>query len=217
MLKKKKSKIDKINTEFQELIRETTEKFFHYMNDYIENRLDDVDSKFQEIIQCEKQCDRIKERYVEILFQEKRALPFLVEDRYKIVSSIDKILNKIEYIARFMQVYPFKINADVNENLMQLNKLIFDGVNQLMNCALLMETNFDAAYLITFEVEKARRQAHDLKFKILDIIFKKKRESGEALRISLTTKLIDLLYDVIQWVEQISDYLRGLIIKYPNR
>ncbi|MFX0070903.1 MAG: DUF47 family protein, partial [Candidatus Hermodarchaeota archaeon] len=199
-----------------ELIRETTEKFYDHMNDYIENRLDDVDSTFQEIIQCEKQCDRIKERYIEILFKYKRALPFLVEDRYKIVSSLDKILTKIEFIARFMQVYPFRIKEDINNDLMKLNKLIIDSVNQLMNCALLMETNFEAAYLITFEVEKYRREAHDLKFKILGVLYKDKNNE-KALRIMLTTRIITLMYEVIQWVEQISDFLRGLIIKYPNR
>ncbi|TFG06513.1 MAG: DUF47 family protein [Promethearchaeota archaeon] len=213
-MRKNKSKIYKINEEFQELIRETAEKLYFYLSDYIENKLGDVDQKFEEIIQYEKKCDRIKERYIETLFKDKRALPFLLEDRYKLVISLDKILNRIEFIARFMEVYPFKIYPEISEELNALNKLTFDGIVQLMNCALLMETNFDAAYQITFEVEKARRQAHDVKFKILDVIYQKKEE---PLRIQLTAKLITLIYDVTQWVEEISDFLRGLIIKYPNR
>jgi predicted phosphate transport protein (TIGR00153 family) len=173
-----------------------------------------VDEKFQEIIQCEKRCDRLKEKYIEILFKDKRALPFLVEDRYKIVTSLDKILNRFEYLARYIQVYPFVIYPELRKDLNILNKMSFESVNQLLNCSLLMETSFEGAYELTFEVEKIRREAHDLKFRMFDNIFKKK---DEPLRVNLTWKIISLLYEVISWAEQITDFLRGLIIKYPSR
>ena len=214
-MKKSKQKIfEKINQEFQEEIRNGAEKLFNYMSDYIENKLDKVDEKFQEIIMCEKRCDRIKEKYIEILFKDKRALPFLIEDRYKIITSLDDILDMSETIARYMQVFPFEIYEDIRDEMNQLNKLYLETVNQLLNCTLLMETNFSGAYEITFEIEKWKRQAYDLKFKILDIIFPKKKE---PLRINLTWKIVSLIYDVISWVEEISDYLRGLIIKYPGK
>ena len=59
--KMKKENITQINKEFQEEIRNGAEKLFNYMSDFIENRLDKVDEKFQEIIMCEQRCDRIKE------------------------------------------------------------------------------------------------------------------------------------------------------------
>ncbi|MFX1256777.1 MAG: hypothetical protein ACFFAN_02880, partial [Promethearchaeota archaeon] len=95
-----------------------------------------------------------------------------------------------------------------------LNELYLKTVNQLLNCTLLMESSFEGAYQITFEIEKHRREAHNLKFKMLDNLFKKTKE---PIRINLTWKLIDLIYEVISWAEEISDYLRGLIIKYPSR
>ena len=213
-MKKRKQKIDEINQEFQEEIRNGAEKLFNYMSDYIENRLDKVDEKFQEIIMCEKRCDRIKEKYIEVLFKDKRALPFLIEDRFKIITSLDKILNMSETIARYMQVFPFEIYEDIREEMNQLNKLYLEIVNQLLNCTLLMETNFSGAYEITFEIEKWKRQAYDLKFKLLDLIFQKKEE---PLRVNLTWKIVSLIFDVISWAEEISDFLRGLIIKYPGK
>ena len=214
ILKKKKENISQINTEFQEEIRTGAEKLFNYMSDFIENRLDKVDERFQEIIICEKKCDRIKEKYIEVLFKDKRALPFLIEDRYKIINYLDNIMDMSETLARYMQVFPFEIYEDIRDEMNQLNKLYLSTVNQLLNCTLLMETSFSGAYDITFEVEKWKRQAYDLKFKILDIIFQKKKE---PLRISLTWKIVTLLFDVISWAEQISDFLRGLIIKYPGK
>ncbi|MFX0138689.1 MAG: DUF47 family protein [Candidatus Hodarchaeota archaeon] len=214
ILKKKKEDISQINLEFQEEIRTGAEKLFNYMSDFIENRLDKVDERFQEIIMCEKKCDRIKEKYIEVLFKDKRALPFLIEDRYKIINYLDNIMDMSETVARYMQVFPFEFYEDIRDEMNQLNKLYLEIVNQLLNCTLLMETSFSGAYEITFEIEKWKRQAFNLKFEILDIIFRKK---DEALRISLTWKIVTLIFDIISWAEEISDFLRGLIIKYPGK
>ena len=85
-MRKKKQDIDAINKEFQEEIRNGAERLYNYMTDFIDNRLDNIDEKFHKIIMQEKLCDRIKESYIEGLFKDKRALPFLVEDRYKIIT-----------------------------------------------------------------------------------------------------------------------------------
>ncbi len=212
-MKEKKVKLEKINSEFQAEIRNGAEKLFDYMTDFIESQVDKA--KFQEVVAIEKNCDRLKEQYIELLFKNKRALPFLVEDRYKIVRSLDKILNKSEFIARLMQVFPFELFDDIKSDIQELNILYLEAINQLLNCTMLMETDFEAAYSLTFEVEKLRRKAHDLKFKILDVLFNKHKD--EPLRVDLTWHLIRLFYDGISWTEEISDYLRSLIIKYPSR
>jgi len=215
-VRKKKTDIDEINNEFQEEIRNGAEKLFSYMTDYIDNHLEKVDEKFQEIILCEKKCDRLKEKYIEILFKDKRALPFLVEDRYKIITSLDDILDRSELIARYIQVFPenFEFFKDIREDLHQLIKYYLETINQLLNCTLLMETDFSAAYDLTFEVEKWKRKAFDLKFKLLEVVFQK---TDEPLRVSLTWKVIGLIYDSISYSEEISDHLRGLVIKYPGK
>lgn len=215
-MKRKKNELSEINEQFQEEIRNGAEDLFNYMSDFIDNRLEKVDEKFQEIILHEKRCDRLKEKYIEILFEDKRALPFLVEDRYKIITSLDDVVDRSEFIARYMQVLPdnFEFYKDIRENMHHLNKYYLETINQLLNCTLLMETDFKAAYELTFEVEKWKRQAYDLKFKLLDVVFQK---TDKPLIVNLTWKVIDLIYDVISYSEEISDYLRGLIIKYPGK
>lgn len=213
-LKPKKSNLEQINEDFQEGIRSAAERFFFYLNDFIDDKLKAANQKFEEIILYEEKCDTLKERYIELLFKERRALPFLVEDRHNIITSLDKVLNKYEYLSRYLQIFPFKIYPEIREDLKAYNKLTFDTVNQILNCSLLMESSFSGAYEITFEVERLRKEAHSIKFKILGVIFKK---TEEPLRVNLTWKIVSLMYDIIAWSEQISDYLRGLIIKYPNR
>ena len=76
------------------------------------------------------------------------------------------------------------------------------------------DLEFVGAFGLTFEIEKSKREAHDLKFKMLDTIFQK---SKQPLRVNLTWKIITLIYDAISAAEEISDFLRGLVIKYPSR
>ncbi len=212
-----KPKLDEINEKFQEEVRSGCQKLYNYLSDFIEKKLVDdklIDDKFQEVIACEKRADKLKDQYLELLFKDKKALPFLVEERYKIITSLDKIANKSEIIARYMMIFPFEIYDDLREDFIALNKLYMDITNQLLNCTLLMETKFDSSYELTFEIENLRRESHDLKFRMFESLFKK---TDNVLRINLTWKLIGLLYDVISCSEEISDFLRCLIIKYPEK
>jgi predicted phosphate transport protein (TIGR00153 family) len=213
-LKGKKLKLEDINQEFQEEIRNSAEKLYFYLSDYIDDKIVESKNKFQEIIEGETRCDELKENYIRLLFKERRALPFLVEDRYTIIILFDKIMNKLELIARYMQINPFKLDLEIKEDMKEYIKLYYNTVIQLLNLSLLMEKNFRGAYEITFEIERLRLEAHNLKFKILESIFKK---TDEPLKVNLTWKLISLIYDVISYAEEISDFLRGLIMKYPRR
>lgn len=212
LLKEKKNELTEINKEFLtetlvgiEALHKATSRF---INDKLnKNELEDV-------IQSEKKCDRIKEKYVQVLFKDKRALPFLVEDRYNILMKLDQVNDKAEFFARFLQVYPFNLYAEIKEKFITLCDSCYNTVKELVNCATLIETDFDGAYKVTFNVESIRREARKAKFELLDLLFKKK---DDPTKIYLTSKLVTYIYEIASWAEQTSDYLRGLIIKYPTR
>jgi len=77
-----------------------------------------------------------------------------------------------------------------------------------------MESNFEEAFEKTFEIESDRRNAKKLKYRIFDKLYQKK---DNVLQIYLTSKLVAYTYDVLDAAEDIADYLRGLIIKYPSK
>jgi len=210
--KEKRNELLEINKEFLEETSNAAEILKTLIGNFLESTLKPED--LEDVIQSEKKCDRIKERYVQVLFKDKRALPFLVEDRYKILMMIDQINDKAEFFARFLQVYPFKIYEDIKELFRSLCNFCYETVKELINCATLIETDFDEAYRITFKVESNRRDARKAKFELLDVLFKKK---DDPTKVYLTSKLVTYLYDIASWAEEISDYLRGLIIKYPSK
>ena len=211
-MKTEKVNIRDINKEFLAELSKGINVLQECMNDLIENKLDE--SKLDVVITCEHNCDRIKEKFIEILFKDKKALPFLVEDRYKIMNALDDISDKTEGIARHLKVFPFEIFQEIKEEMKKLNDNSKEVVDILIDCVDLMETDFDAAYQKTFNIETLKRKARHSKYDILEIIYKKKEE---ALRVILTSNLINQIFDLIGMTEKISDFLRGLILKYPNQ
>jgi len=211
-MKTKKIKISDISKEFLDELSKGINALQECINNLIENKVDQ--SKLDEVITCEHKCDRIKERFIETLFKDKKALPFLVEDRYKIMNAIDGISDKTEGIARHMKVFPFEVFQEIREELRNLTSYSKEVVEILIDCIGLMETDFKAAYQKTLNIESLKRKARHSKYDILEIIYKKKEE---ALRVILTSNLTNQIFDLIGMTEEISDYLRGLILKYPNQ
>ncbi len=205
--------LDEINKEYLSEAKCAFGLLFNEINDLCQGHLEDED--LDKVINCEQKCDRLKEKYIEILFKNKRGLPFLIEDRYHIINTIDKkIVGRCELVARFLQVFPFDIYKDIIDGIADLNQKFLNISEELIKCLELVENNFDEAYKKTFEIESMRRNAREIKFNITGILYKKK---GDDLRIYLTSKLVQHIYEIINNAEEISDYLRGLIIKYPSK
>ena len=78
-----------------------------------------------------------------------------------------------------------------------------------------METDFNKAYQKSFNIEPLKRSARSAKYDILEIIYQKSQE--RTLRVYLTSKICIKMFDMIERAEEISDFLRSLIIKYPSK
>jgi len=212
LLKDKKNELFDINKEFLAETLNGSALLHEALSTFIDDKL--KKESIEGVIQIEKKCDRLKEKYTEVLFRDKRALPFLVEDRYNILMMIDSVNDKMEFFARFLDVYPFKLYKEIKEEFKALCSACGQSVEELVDSALLIETDFDGAYKITFEIEERKREARRAKFNLLGKLYKMK---DDPTRVYLTSKLVTYIYDIVSWVEETSDYLRGLIIRYPTR
>ena len=166
------------------------------------------------VIKVEKRCDGLKEKYVQVLYRDKRALPFLVEDRYNILMMIDTVNDKMEFFSRFLGIYPFKLYKEIKDEFRNLYRACSLAVEMLVDCATIIETDFDGEYKKTFEIEEKKREARTAKFNLLGKVYKM---NDNPTKVYLTSKLVTYMYDIVSWAEETSDYLRGLIIKYPSK
>ena len=213
LLKDKKSRILNAANEFHAQVLKGSDLLQDCINDLIEGKLDKA--KLEEVVKSEHEGDIAKEKYINILYQDQRALPFLIEDRYRLIKYLDIVSDKSEELARGLQVFPFDCYDDIKEDLKNLNNTYEDTIKLLIDMINLMETDFKTAYQKSFEIEALKRKGRELKFKILGMIYQKSEE--KSLRIYLTSKICIKLFDMITYAEEISDFLRSLIVKYPSK
>jgi len=183
------------------------------INDLVNEELDE--KKLDEIIQCEHNADRAKENYINLLYKDQRALPFLVEDRYRLIKYLDIISDNSEDLAMGLKVYPFELFDEIKEDIKIINDLYQETIDTLIDMVNLMETDFKTAYNKSFHIETLKRNAREAKFRILEVIYQKPKE--KSLRIYLTSKICIKIFDMILRAEEISDFLRSLIVKYPSK
>ena len=210
--KDKKNELEEVNKEFLSETLNASAILHEVVSNFIDGLLNKQD--LEKIIEIEHKCDNIKEEYVKVLFRDKRALPFLVEDRYRILHMMDQVNDKMEFFSRFLKTVPFKLYDDIKDEFRELCSACSQSVEELVNCATLIETDFESAYKLTFKIEEHKRNARKAKFDLLEKLY---NMDDNPVRIYLISKIVTYLYDIASWVEETSDYLRGLIIKYPSR
>jgi predicted phosphate transport protein (TIGR00153 family) len=183
------------------------------INDLVNGKLSE--KKLEEVIQCEHNADQAKENYINILYKDKRSLPFLVEDRYRLIKYLDIVSDNSEDLAHGLEVYPFELFDDIKADMKIINDLCKETIESLVEMVNLMETDFKTAYQKSFHIETLKRSAREAKYKILGLLYKKPKE--KSLRVYLTSKICIKIYDMIARAEEISDFLRSLIVKYPSK
>ncbi len=213
LLKEKKLKLLEASNEFHTLVLKGSDLLHECINDLIKGKLNK--SKLEDVIKCEHDGDVAKENYIKILYEDKRALPFLIEDRYRLIKYIDTVSDKSEELARGLQVFPFDCYDDIKEDMKTLNDTYEEAVKLLIEMINLMETDFKTVFQKSFNMETLKRNGRESKFRILEVIYKKSEE--KSLQIYLTSKICIKLFDMIGMAEEISDFLRSLIIKYPSK
>ena len=106
-MKEKKNDLIEVSEKYQTELLKCIKNLHESVSTLIASKINQT--KLDEVIACEQACDQLKEEYIEIIYKQKRALPFLIEDRYKIITNLDDIADKSEGLARHMKIYPFEI------------------------------------------------------------------------------------------------------------
>ncbi len=212
LFKEKKNELLEVGKEFQDEVLKGVQLLNECIRDCIANKCDI--EKIKSVILSEHIGDRLKDKYIEILYKDKRALPFLVEDRYRIIKYLDVISDTTEDIAYILKIYSFDIYDDIEEDLAKLGNVMVECVKELVDMVGLMETDFKTSYEKSFIVEGHKRVARELKYKILEKLYQK---DDKSLKVYLTSKLCIKTFDIITRAEEISDFLRSLIVKYPSK
>ena len=159
-----------------------------------------------EIIQLEKDADKVKDVFFESIFRKKAYLPQITEERHKMMLNADRLLGRIERAVRVLCLkkldsayFPHEleeiidITEDVVEDYIEANKLFF--------------SDFEAAAKLTSKVEDNRDRVRDLFYIVSEMIVNDEVPRGTGRVLNATTRIsIEAEVGV--------DYLKVLIAKH---
>ncbi|MFX1569421.1 MAG: DUF47 family protein [Promethearchaeota archaeon] len=213
LIQDKKKKLLEAAEKFHSEVLKGADLLHECINDLIKGKLDS--SKLDKVVECEHNADIAKEEYINVLYHDKRALPFLVEDRYRLIKYLDVVSDDSEELARGLKVFPFELYDDIKNEMQSINDTYEQTIEILIEMITLMETDFQTAYKKSFEIEKLKRSAREAKYKMLGVVYQK--SESKSLQVYLTSKICIKIFDMIKRAEEISDFLRSLIVKYPSK
>lgn len=165
-----------------------------------------------QIIKNEQRVDRLKEQFTENLFHKKRFLSSMQKiDNVTIIEWLDDTQDQLEIVARYFQIYNFKIPSDLEDDMIRYTKECMDVVSRFSEAVGKIYTSFKEAKIMSEQVQNERREARESQWKLLESLFKLDADPKDLIMIKT---LIRILIKAVDRAEGYSDGIRRMAIKY---
>jgi uncharacterized protein Yka (UPF0111/DUF47 family) len=208
LLKDKKihKKGDELFIKFVESLEIAYEKFEKALKAWRRGDNDRGYALRDEIIQLEKDADKVKDIFFETIFRKKAYLPQITEERHRMMLNADHVIGRIERAVRIVclkkldsSYFPPELEeiVDITENVIEdfveANKLFF--------------SDFEKAAKIARNVEEKRDRVRDLFYIVLEKVVNDEVPRGTRRVLNATTRIS------IE-AEEGTDYLKVLIARH---
>lgn len=170
---------------------------------------DTLDELEDEIIELERDADRVKEHLVEKILAEHAFLPQQSQERHLLASHMDGIIDAAEDAVRMIAVgkgmKPPKDIVAIAEKCWICTDLLQDAVKYLFK-------DFKKSVERTRQLDLVREEARDLQFDLLKKLFR--TSEFKAPEVHFFKSASERVLDVAIKAELAGDYIRELAIKY---
>ncbi|MHA1370970.1 MAG: DUF47 domain-containing protein [Promethearchaeota archaeon] len=215
---KKKAKWSVSNTELANIL-ETLKNSANKIVELIKMICDDsVKSEEKEkelissIIADEKKVDRLRESFIEKLYTKKGFLPkFVANDNLFIIERLDAVEDDMEIVARYCNLYQYKIPDPLKPDFIRLADEAEDVVKKLVNAVTLLYQDFSKAKKATDEIQTERRDAREVQWELMKQLHALDVDPKSTFMLQA---LIRILMKVVDKSEEFSDILYSMAIKY---
>jgi predicted phosphate transport protein (TIGR00153 family) len=206
----KDKKIQKVAEElFFQLLDAVNVAYGKYVEAIKAWRSQDYDTGYslrEEIIQLEKEADKVKDVFFEDIFRKKAYLPQIREERHLMMLNADKLLGRIERAVRILCLK--KIDATyfpeefdlILEKTAGAIKLFIEANKAFFN-------DYDEAARLSRNVEDVRDEVRDLYYTVLEKAVNDQLPRG-------TTRLLNASTRIVIEAEEGIDFLKVLIAKH---
>lgn len=208
--KKKKSKIEELMQEFNQLLVTGITIFDEAIHFLADDNFAEFDKKVEEIIAVEKKGDRLKDDLISE-FIKRETMAFSRADRIDLIEAIDNVHDRIEYCARTIKTHHIKSYEPVSTHFKKYSNDLAEVIKTLSGAVEIAEEDLEKTIEATRLVESLRRSARNHSFEIMDAIVQYKFEATEKILLYNT---VTNLLKILDEAEQTSDFLRKIAIKY---
>ncbi|MFW9786225.1 MAG: DUF47 domain-containing protein [Candidatus Thorarchaeota archaeon] len=176
---------------------------------WVEGKNDTLDELEKEIIELEREADRMKENLVEKILTERAFLPQQAQERHILSSHLDGVIDAAEDAIRMIAVgrgmTPPKEIEDIAKKCWICTDLLQDAVKYLFK-------DFKKSVEMTRKLDLVREEARDLQFDLLKKLFR--TSEFKAPDVHFFKSVSERVLDVAIKAELAGDYIRELAIKY---
>ncbi len=159
-----------------------------------------------EIIQMERDADKVKDVFFYSIFRKKAYLPTITEERHLMTLNADHLLESIEMAVRILCIKELD-DSYFPEELEEIIKKTEKVLDLFVEANTYFFKDFEKSAKSCRKVEKLRDEVRDLYFVILEKIVKDEVPRGTKRLLDATTRISIL-------AEEAVDYLKVLITKH---
>jgi len=162
------------------------------------------------IIQLEREDDDLIETLEEELFKG-ASLQYSIEDYFRLTEVIERVLDRVEILARYMTVQSLNIPPIMVEGTIALSKTLLDASRELEKAVVVLPESFDEAMNKTRQVRSLRDTIVAQEFELLQKLFSTETDPKTG---SLLKDVISLIARTAESLLNTSNAVRTLVFKY---
>ncbi len=159
-----------------------------------------------EIIQMERDADKVKDVFFDSIFRKKAYLPTITEERHLMTINADHLLASIERAVRILCIKELS-DSYFPQELEEIIKKTEKVLDLFVEANTYFFKDFEKSAKCCRKVEKLRDEVRDLYFVVLEKIVKDEVPRGTKRLLDATTRISIL-------AEEAVDYLKVLITKH---
>jgi predicted phosphate transport protein (TIGR00153 family) len=207
--KKLQEQSDELLLKLSKLLQSASAKLRVAIKDWAKGNEDSLEELSAEIIQIERDADKVKDDLFERIFSKKAYLPQQTQDRHQLVIRMDGIIDATEDAIRLI-VIARKISPP--EKIVDLAKRTWICTDLLQDAIKYLFDDFERAVDISFKIDKVREEARDYQFDLVDDLLHDDKHNAEENH--LLHYISRMILQVALRAEDTGDFIRTLAIKY---
>lgn len=207
--KKLQEQSDELLLKLSKLLQSASAKLRVAIKDWAKGDDDNLKELSSEIIEIEREADKVKDELFEKIFSKKAYLPQQTQDRHQLVMRMDGIIDATEDAIRLIviarKIQPPKKIVDLAKRIWICTDLLQDAIKYLFD-------NFERAVDISFKIDKVREEARDRQFELVEELLHTEEYNSEENH--LLHYISRMILQVALRAEDTGDFIRTLAIKY---